>query len=248
LVPLGPGSGFRLTAERAAAQWSPAVRVVLVASPSNPTGTVLDSAELAALHDLARAHGAALVVDEIYQGLVYEAADHTALALESEGLFVVNSFSKYFGMTGWRLGWVVCPEHFTQVLDRIAQNLYLAAPTVAQHAALAAFGLETRTVTEARRDEYRRRRDFLLGALERLGFGFPARPQGAFYLYADAAAFGLPTTDLASELLERAGVAVTPGRDFGLNDAERYLRFAYTTDCSRLEDGARRLAAWLGKP
>jgi aspartate/methionine/tyrosine aminotransferase len=245
LVPLRPDDDFKLTAERAAAAWSPGVRVVLVASPSNPTGTVLDRGEVAALYDLAQARGAALVVDEIYQGLVYETADHTALAAGSEGLFVVNSFSKYFGMTGWRLGWAVCPDRFVPVLDRIAQNLYLAAPTLAQHAALAAFGPETMALVEARRIEYRRRRDFLFDVLERMGFAFAGRPQGAFYLYADASAFGRSSTDLAVGLLEQAGVAVTPGLDFGLTSAERYLRFAYTTDMARLAEGERRLNAWL---
>jgi aspartate/methionine/tyrosine aminotransferase len=245
LVALGPDSGFKLTAERAAAAWSPGVRVVLVASPSNPTGSVLEPTELAALYHLAQARGAALVVDEIYQGLVYDTTDHTALAVGSEGLFVVNSFSKYFGMTGWRLGWAVCPDDFAQVLDRIAQNLYLAAPTLAQHAALAAFGPETRALIEARCVEYRHRRDFLIEALERLGFAFAGRPQGAFYLYADAAVFGMPSADLAADLLEHAGVAVTPGLDFGLTGAERYLRFAYTTDLARLEEGERRLGGWL---
>ncbi len=245
LVPLGPDSGFKLTAERAAVAWSPAVRVVLVASPSNPTGTLLDQAELAALYDLAQGHGAALVVDEIYQGLVYDTADCTALAAGSEGLFVVNSFSKYFGMTGWRLGWALCPDNFAAVLDRIAQNLYLAAPTLAQHAALAAFGPDTRALIDGRRFEYRHRRDFLIDALERLGFSFPGRPQGAFYLYADASAFGPSSSELAVDLLEHAGVALTPGLDFGLTDAERYLRFAYTTDIVRLEEGGRRLSDWL---
>jgi aspartate/methionine/tyrosine aminotransferase len=245
LVPLGPDSGFKLTAERAAAAWSPAVRAVLVSSPSNPTGSVLDPAELVALYQLTQTRGAALVVDEIYQGLIYDTTDHTALAVASEGLFVVNSFSKYFGMTGWRLGWVVCPDAFAQVLDRIAQNLYLAAPTVAQHAALAAFGPETRALLEARRVAYCQRRDFLIDALARLGFVFAVRPRGAFYLYADASAFGPSSAALAADLLEQAGVAVTPGLDFGRTGAEGYLRFAYTTDLARLEEGARRLGGWL---
>jgi len=245
LVPVGPEQGFKLTAEGVAAAWSPAVRAVLVASPSNPTGSVLDRAELAALYRLTRERGAALVVDEIYQGLTYEAADHTALAAGAEGLFVVNSFSKYFGMTGWRLGWVVCPEAFIEVLDRVAQNLYLAAPTLAQHAALAAFGPDTRAVLEARRDVYRQRRDFLAGALERLGLVIAARPQGAFYLYAEVSALGTSGTQLADALLEQAGVAVTPGADFGLAGAERYLRLAYTTDLARLQEAERRLAGWL---
>lgn len=244
LVALGPESGFKLTAERAAAAWTRGVRAVLVASPSNPTGVVLDAAELAALYELARGRGAALIVDEIYQGLVYETADHTALAAGAEGLFVVNSFSKYFGMTGWRLGWAVGPEGFAPVLDRVAQNLYLAAPTLAQHGALAAFGAETLAVTESRRMEFRVRRDYLSANLRRLGFVLPVRPQGAFYLYADASAYGLASAGVAADLLEVVGVAVTPGRDFGRMGAERYLRFAYTTGQDRLSEGVRRLEIW----
>jgi len=245
LVALRPESGFKLTAEGAAEAWSPRVRVVVVASPANPTGAVLDPDELIELYDLTRARGAALVVDEIYQGLVYETADHTALAAGSEGLFVVNSFSKYFGMTGWRLGWTVCPADTGQVLDRIAQNLYLAPSTVAQYAALAAFGAETMAILEARRSQYRERRDFLLEALARVGFGIAARPRGAFYVYAGVEAFGVSSTSLATDLLEHAGVAVTPGRDFGVIDAEHYLRFAYTIGPGGLGEGTRRIAAWL---
>jgi aspartate/methionine/tyrosine aminotransferase len=245
LVGLGPESGFKLSADRVKAVWTPGIRAVLVASPSNPTGAVLDPMELAALYELTLSRGAALVVDEIDQGLVYEARDHSALALGAEGLFVVNSFSKYFGMTGWRLGWAVGPDSFAPVLDRVAQNLYLAAPTLAQYGALAAFQVETTAVIEGRRREFHARRDYLSAALVGLGFGLPVVPQGAFYLYADAAAFGLASMDLAAALLEGAGVAVTPGRDFGKTGAERHLRFAYTTGRDRLGEGVRRLADWL---
>jgi aspartate/methionine/tyrosine aminotransferase len=244
-VAVGADAGFKLTAARAAAAWTADIRAVLVATPANPTGAMLDPVELAALDDLTRERGAALIVDEIYQGLSYEAADHTALSAGLGSLFVVNSFSKYFGMTGWRLGWAVCPPEFAQVLDRVAQNLYLAASTLAQYAALAAFGAEARAVMEARRAEFRQRRDMLSAGLQRLGSSIGTLPPGAFYLYADASAFGCSTTVLADELLERAGVAVTPGADFGQANAERYLRFAFTTGRERLKEGEARLLAHL---
>jgi aspartate/methionine/tyrosine aminotransferase len=230
-----------MTPEAVAAAWSPAVRVVVVASPANPTGTVLDPTALAALYDLVRDRGAALVVDEIYQGIVYDAPDHSALAAGEDGLFVVNSFSKYFGMTGWRLGWAVGPTVFAPVLDRLAQNLYLAASTPAQYAALAAFSPETLTTLDARKAEFLQRRDYLLAALGALGMAIPARPGGAFYVYADFSSQADDAESLANDLLERGGVATTPGTDFGCTAARRYLRLAYTTRLDRLAEGLRRM-------
>jgi aspartate/methionine/tyrosine aminotransferase len=241
LVPLAAEQGFAMTPEDVAAAWSPAVRVVLVASPANPTGTVLDPTALAALYDLVRDRGAALVVDEIYQGIVYDAPDHSALAAGEDGLFVVNSFSKYFGMTGWRLGWAVGPTVFAPVLDRLAQNLYLAASTPAQYAALAAFPPETLSLLDSRKAEFLRRRDYLLAALEALGIVIPARPGGAFYVYADCSAQADDAESLAKELLELGGVATTPGTDFGCMAAGRYLRLAYTTRLDRLAEGMGRM-------
>lgn len=245
-VPVGPETGYQLSADHLDTAWRPEVRVVMVASPSNPTGTLLPAAELARLYAAVRERGAALLVDEIYQGLVYGADDSTALASGSDGLFVVNSFSKYFGMTGWRLGWVVAPPEAVEVLDRLAQNLYLAAPTPSQHAALAAFESETLAMLEARRQEFQRRRDFLLPALTGLGFRFPARPEGAFYLYADCSALTRDSAELAERLLDDEAVAVTPGRDFGANAPERYLRFAYTTGLDALAEGVGRIGRFLG--
>jgi len=227
------------------ASWRPDVRLVMAASPSNPTGTLLDAAELGRLYRAVRARGASLLVDEIYQGLVYEAADHTALTAGEEGLFLVNSFSKYFGMTGWRLGWVVAPAAAVATLDRLAQNLYLAAPTPSQYAALAAFEPETLGILEARRREFQRRRDYLLTALAGLGFELAVRPKGAFYLYARSDRLAANSDELAARLLEEQAVAVTPGRDFGSNAPERHLRFAYTTDIESLEEGVARIKRFL---
>ena len=243
LVPLAADQGFAMTPEAVAAAWSQAVRVVLVASPANPTGTVLTPATLAALYGLVRDRGAALVVDEIYQGLVYDAPDHSALAAGEDGLFVVNSFSKYFGMTGWRLGWAVGPTAFAPVLDRLAQNLYLAASTLAQYAAVAAFSPGTLTLLDARKAEFLQRRDYLLAALGDLGMVIPARPGGAFYVYADCSSQADDAELLATELLELGGVATTPGTDFGRMAARRYLRLAYTTRLDRLAEGLRRMSS-----
>jgi aspartate/methionine/tyrosine aminotransferase len=244
-LPVGAETGYQLTAETAVAAWTPNTRAALVASPSNPTGTLIERPALAALHQAVRRRGGDLIVDEIYQGLVYEGEEHSALELGEE-VFVINSFSKFFGMTGWRLGWVVAPPAYVEPLDRLAQNIFLAAPTPAQYAALAAFSIETATILEQRRQEFQRRRDFLLPALEALGFRFPVKPRGAFYLYADCSALTDDSFRLADELLNKAGVAVTPGLDFGHHQPERHLRFAYTTGMGQLAEGVKRIRRFLG--
>jgi aspartate/methionine/tyrosine aminotransferase len=244
-IPVGPDTDYQITVEQLDAAWRPNVRVLIVATPSNPTGTLLDAAALAALHAEVRARGASLVVDEVYQGLVYDARDHTALACGTDALYVVNSFSKYFGMTGWRVGWVVAGMDSVPVLDRLAQNLYLAAPTPSQHAAVAAFEPQTLRILEERRREFQRRRDFLLPALRRLGFEFPGRPRGAFYLYADCRRVSDDSERLAADLLEAEGVAVTPGLDFGRHEPRRHLRFSYTTGLDALEEGVSRIGRFL---
>ncbi len=243
-VPVGPETGYQLTAELADASWSDGVRALLVASPSNPTGTLLAPGQLAELARLAEERGARLIVDEIYQGLVYEIAPHTALVLGDQ-LFVINSFSKYFGMTGWRLGWMVAPPEFVEAIDRLAQNIFLAPPTLAQYAALAAFQAPAQAILEQRRREFQARRDYLLPALRELGFRLSVSPQGAFYLYADCSALGGDSDRLAEALLEEAGVAVTPGMDFGTHQPERYLRFAYTTSLDNLREGVARIRRYL---
>lgn len=246
-VRLDAEGGYALTASAAESAWTAGTRALMVASPANPTGAVLSAEQIADLQALCRARGAVLVLDEIYQGLVYEADDHTALAGEAGGLYVINSFSKYFGMTGWRIGWLVGPQEAVAVMDRLAQNLFIAANTPAQYAALAAFEAETLEILEQRRQTFQARRDRLLPALRELGFRIPARPGGAFYLYAGLPeSLGLGAMDLASRLLEEAGVATTPGQDFGDHAADRHLRFAYTRDLASLDEATDRIQGFLG--
>jgi len=243
-IPVGADTGYQLTAELVEQHWREDSCAVLVASPANPTGTLLSQSQLKALHRTVQRLGGVLIVDEIYQGLVYDGEGGTALAL-ADDLFVLNSFSKFFGMTGWRLGWLVAPEAVVDPLDRLAQNIFLAAPTLSQHAALVAFSPEVMEILEVRRLEFQRRRDFLLPALRGLGFDLPVTPQGAFYLYAGCEAISDDSAALAERLLGEAGVAVTPGLDFGFNRPESHLRFAYTTGLERLEQGVERLHRFL---
>ncbi len=240
-VPVSADEGYQLTPALAEAHWRDSARAVMLASPANPTGSVVPREIMADLHRFTRERGAALIVDEIYQGLIYDVDDHTALACGDDNVFVINSFSKYFGMTGWRLGWLVAPPRFTATLQRLAQNLYLAAPTPAQYAALAAFEPDTLALLNRRRDLFRERRDVLFDALRALGFRIPSAPAGAFYLYAEIPAACADAATLAERLLEEAGVAVTPGLDFGTYRAERMMRFAYAADVGRLREAAARI-------
>ena len=244
-VPVGAETGYQLTAELVVRAWRADTKAVLVASPSNPTGTLVSPVEMAALHEVVSERGGALIVDEIYQGLVYDQTGGTALAL-ADDIFVINSFSKFFGMTGWRLGWLVAPMEFIDPLDRLAQNIYLSAPTLSQHAALDAFAPEVLAILEQRRREFQQRRDFLLPALRELGFAIPVTPQGAFYLYAGCEGITDDSYRFAYALLEQAGVAVTPGRDFGFHRPESHLRFAYTTAQPKLQEGVERLRGFIG--
>ena len=188
--------------------------------------------------------GGALIVDEIYLGLSYAGKPQTALAL-SDDIFVISSFSKYFNMTGWRLGWLVAPERHVRDLEKLAQNLYISPPTLSQRAALACFEPRTVAILEERRREFQARRDFLVPALRELGFAIPLLPTGGFFVYADCSPFGLDSERFCREALAATGVAFTPGVDFGRHRAGDHVRFAYTSGIDRLREGVRRLAAWL---
>lgn len=243
-IPVGPEQGYQLDAGQLESYWSSSCNLVLLASPSNPTGTCISQAQLELLLSQVHDHQAALIVDEIYQGLTYDGRPTTALSLGDE-LFVVNSFSKYFGMTGWRLGWLVAPQRYVDDLDKLAQNLFLAAPTPSQYAALAAFDDVTLAILEQRRQEFRCRRDYLLPALQSLGFDIRVKPQGAFYLYAGCSHLCSDSFQFATDLLEQAGVAVTPGIDFGSNQAAQHVRFAYTTHLDNLQEGVARIKEFV---
>jgi len=243
-VAVDASSAYQLAPDHLQRAWGGQTAGALVASPSNPTGTLVSTEHLAAMADIARAKGGTLIVDEIYHGLVYEGDATTVLAL-ADDVFVINSFSKYFNMTGWRLGWMVVPESYVAGIDRLSQNLYLAAPTPAQYAGLAALTPETLAILDARVREFKSRRDYLLPELRRLGFDIPVTPQGAFYIYAGCARLTRDSFSFARDLLDQANVAITPGNDFGSNQAENYVRFAYTNSIERLQEGVRRLTAFL---
>lgn len=243
-LPVGPESGWQPTAGQVAAAWSARTRGVMLASPANPTGAVLSAPESAALVECVHARGGVVIMDEIYQGLQYEGTPSSALQCDAQ-VFVVNSFSKFFGMTGWRVGWMVAPQWALEPLERMAQNLYLAAPTPAQHAALAAFEPATVELLEQRREVFRRRRDYLLEALSDLPLALEATPHGAFYVYLDVSAVTDDAMAFCTHLLEVHGVAVTPGVDFGAREADTHLRIAYTTDIERLREGVARIRTAL---
>lgn len=244
-VPVGPETRYQLTEELLRAHWSPSTRVVMLASPANPTGTWVAEDDLRAMAALCAERGAALVVDEIYHGLLYPPRWWTAACLAGE-IFVINSFSKYFAMTGWRLGWLVAPMEYVEALERLAQNLFLAPPTPAQYAALAALDEDNCALLERRREIFRQRRDYLLPALRRLGFEIACEPDGAFYIYADCSHLDNDSFILSRQLMEQAGVVVTPGIDFGHHRADQHLRFAYTTSLERLREGVARMTEFFG--
>lgn len=243
-IPVDASTGYQLTADLVRRHWTARTVAVLLASPSNPTGTLVAPDEMARIVRAVEERGGILIVDEIYHGLVYGEEAVTALA-HSPNLFVVNSFSKFYGMTGWRLGWLVAPASYIPAIDKLAQNIFLAASTPAQYAALAAYGAGVQQELQKRRDIFRDRRDFLLPALRELGFGIPLVPQGAFYLYADCSRFADDSQAFALRLLEQAGVAITPGLDFGSHRAAQHVRFSYANTLDNLREGVARLRGYL---
>lgn len=244
LVPVGPDTAYQLTPSLVEQHWTADSVGALVASPANPTGTVLSADELAALSQTLHARGGHLVVDEIYHGLTY-GLDAPSVLQVDDSAFVLNSFSKYFGMTGWRLGWLVAPPAAVPDLEKLAQNLYISASSIAQHAALACFSEESMAIFEQRREAFRQRRDFLLPALRELGFRIEVEPQGAFYLYADVSAFTDDAQAFCAHFLETEHVAFTPGLDFGFHRANQHVRLAYTQEVPRLQEAVARIARGL---
>jgi aspartate/methionine/tyrosine aminotransferase len=236
LIPTTAQERFQLSASQVRAHWGSATRGVLLASPSNPTGTSIAPHELRLIHEQVRERGGITLIDEIYLGLSYDPVyGRSALEL-GEDVISINSFSKYFSMTGWRLGWMVLPQALVAPVERLAQNLYICASSVSQQAALACFEPESIAIYEQRREQFKARRDFFIPALRELGFGIPVEPDGAFYAYADAsplfAKLGVKDSwEFAFEIMRRAHVAITPGRDFGTDSTARFVRFPPPAPC-----------------
>ncbi len=244
LIPCGPETRFQPTAEMIEKSWNASSSGVLLASPSNPTGTSIDQDVLEEIINAVSRRNGFVIVDEIYQGLSYDRPASTALALGEENL-VLASFSKYFNMTGWRLGWLVAPRPLLPTLEKLAQNLYICPSAIAQQAALACFSPEALAIYETRREEFRQRRDYLVPALRDLGFDIPVVPDGAFYIYAGIERFAHSSWDFAFELLRQTGVCLVPGRDFGSAETARYVRISYANKQEQLEEAVKRMAVYL---
>ncbi len=250
LIPTTAAQRFQLSADQVQEAWNDKTRGVLLASPSNPTGTSIDPTELRRIHQVVSARGGVTLVDEIYLGLSYdERYGQSALTLD-ENLISINSFSKYFSMTGWRLGWLVLPPALVPVVERLAQNLFISPSTIAQYAALACFETDSLAEYERRRAEFKARRDYFIPALNALGLTVPVMPDGAFYAWADCSAacakLGIKNSwDFAFEVMNRAHVAVTPGRDFGQAQTANFIRFSTASSMPQLQLAVERLKGFL---
>jgi aspartate/methionine/tyrosine aminotransferase len=251
LLPASAEHRFQLDARAVQAAWGERTRGVLLASPSNPTGTSIERSEMGAIVRAVRERGGFTLVDEIYVGLSYdEAFGHSALEHgvgHGDDVISINSFSKYFAMTGWRLGWLVLPPSLVGAVEKLAQNLYICASSIAQQAALACFEPESLAEYERRRAAFKQRRDFIVPALERIGLPVPVLPDGAFYAYADVGAHAQSSWDFCFDLMRRAQVALTPGRDFGPAIGERFLRLSFASAMPQLQEAAERLGRALLK-
>ena len=245
-VPVEATTHYQMTSDLIERYWLKDTVAALIASPANPTGCVMPVEVQRKVLGAVDALGGRLIVDEIYHGITYGFDAPTALALSDE-VFVINSFSKYFHMTGWRLGWLVAPQAYVREIEKLAQNLYISTSAPAQYAALAAFEPATIAILETRRREFQARRDYLVPALRELGFAVPVPPDGAFYVYADCSSFTDDSYTFAWEVLEKAHVAMTPGIDFGVNGAKRHLRISYCTGLADLQEGVERLRRLLSQ-
>ncbi|MBA3476792.1 MAG: pyridoxal phosphate-dependent aminotransferase [Lautropia sp.] len=248
-VPVGPQTRFQLTADLLRTHWTPRVKGVMIASPANPTGTSIAFDELARIIEEVRGRKAFALVDEIYLDLSYglpgaAAAPRSALEL-GDDLIVTNSFSKFFSMTGWRLGWLVVPQSLVPVFEKLAQNLFICPSALAQHAALACFTPQSIAIYAQRREAFRERRDYIVPALESIGLRVPAKPDGAFYVYVDCTGSGLGSTEFCSRLLDEAHVSLVPGEDFGVHEPDRYFRLSYATALPSLKEAIGRMDSWL---
>ena len=245
-LPVDAATDYQLTSTMIQRYWSPSTKGVLIASPSNPTGTLIATEVFEQCIRVTNQNGGCFYSDEIYHGLIYGKSAHTALEY-GDNVFVINSFSKYFGMTGWRIGWLIVPDAFVDSIEKLAQNIFIATPTLSQYAALAAFDADTLFELEKRRAEFTTRREFLYNALVQLGFEVPIKPDGAFYIYANCTKFTDDSYQFALDLLEEEGVAITPGKDFGSHLAHQHLRFAYTTTIERMAVAMQRLEQFISR-
>ncbi|CAM5196260.1 pyridoxal phosphate-dependent aminotransferase [Oligella ureolytica] len=246
LIPCTPEERFQLSAEKIKANWGPDTRAVLIASPSNPTGTSITEDELKKICETVKSLGGIVILDEIYLGLSYDRQAKSGLAFDPD-IIVINSFSKYFNMTGWRLGWIIAPEYLVPAFEKISSSLTICAPTLAQHAAISCFAPESIAIYNKRRAAFKERRDYLLPELERLGLHVPVKPDGAFYIYCDISKYSDDSVDFANQLLEKAGVATVPGLDFGPAYAKKMLRLSYATSIEQLKVAVQRLEDFLSE-
>ena len=244
-IPVNEDTRYQLTAEMVESNWTPRTVAVMVASPSNPTGTLILPDELKRIHEVVQRKGGVLIVDEIYHGLTYGIDAHSVLEF-ADDVFVINSFSKYFCMTGWRLGWMVVPQDYVSSVEKLAQDLYISNSDIAQQAALAAFTPETLRIVEEYRRQFEEHRDYLLPALRDIGFDIPVEPQGAFYIYANCSKLTKDSYQFCWDVLEKAGVAIGPGIDFGQHRAAEHVRISYPKPVTVLKEGVRRLREYLG--
>ena len=246
-IPVSHETQYQINLELLKQNWQDGIKVVMVASPSNPTGTVIEQIELVAIAEFLAEKNVYLIVDEIYQGLVYDRPAESILANQNlpDNVIVINSFSKFFGMTGWRLGWAVAPDHLTPILDRLGQNLFLAAPTPSQYAALRVLDNDALYELEQRRKTFENRRNTLYEAMLKAGFTLKTLPQGAFYLYWDVSDFTDNAQQFCSDLLQQTGVAITPGKDFGEFNADTHVRLAYTTDEENLKLAVKKITSFI---
>ncbi|MBS0308002.1 MAG: pyridoxal phosphate-dependent aminotransferase [Proteobacteria bacterium] len=244
MIPSEPQDRFQLSAAMVREHWTAATRGVLLASPSNPTGTSIDPQELARIVATVREKNGFAIVDEIYQQLTYDAPPFSALSL-GDDVIVINSFSKYFNMTGWRLGWLVVPEVMVPQIEKLAQNLFICASAIAQHAGIACFAPQSQALFEQRRAEFKRRRDYIVPALQELGFKVPVMPDGAFYVYADCSDLTDDADRLSIDILHKAGVVIVPGLDFGPHTARSHVRISYATSMENLQEAVARLRSYF---
>lgn len=250
LIPATALERFQLSADKVEAAWGDTTRGVLLASPSNPTGTSIAPDELRRIHNAVSRRGGITLIDEIYLGLSHDPQyGQTALTLD-DSIISINSFSKYFSMTGWRLGWMVVPDSLVPIIERLAQNLFICPNTISQYAALACFEADSLAEYERRRAEFKARRDYFIPALNAMGLKVPVMPDGAFYAWADCSAacqkLGVKDSwDLSFEIMHRAHVAVTPGRDFGVADTHNFIRFSTASSMAQLHEAIHRLKILL---